>query len=312
MARLIALLENSLGTNWRDTIEWLRDQNQIPDLEARLRSGNIEGIVTDIEAAAQKFAADTHAAYVTAGQTSAEWLDGQVADKLIRFDQVNHRAVAAARNNEIRLVSNLSDEQRTTVHQVIIDGQQRGANPLEVARDIRSSIGLTASQSDAVQSYRRALESGDYGNALGRELRDGRSDRTLLAAGRDDRALTADQVDAMTERYRANFVTHRAETIARTESLRNAHEGSAEAIRQAVERGDIEAGSLTTTWNAGPMTRYARHNHHKLDGKSVKYGETFDMGDGVRMRYPGDEAGGVANNANCRCAASTRLGASYP
>ncbi len=311
MADLMALLEKTLGAQWRDVVKWLMDQNTVPDIEARIISGDIAGVVTDISEAASRFAAETHAAYVTAGRTSAEWLDSQVPDSLIRFDQVNSRAVQAAQANELKLVSGLSDEQRTTIRQVLVDGNQRGANPLEMARDIRSSIGLTPGQSDAVQSYRRALESGDFSNALGRELGDGRYDRTLRAYGRDGKSLSAEQVDAMTERYRTNFVAHRAETIARTESQRAAHQGSAEAIRQAIDRGDISADAIQREWNPGPRTRHSRTQHHssELTNQRPRYGEPFVMADGTRMMHPGDPAGGALHCANCACCESTRLSA---
>lgn len=307
MARLIALLERNLGLNWRDVVDWLRSQNELGAIEARLVGGDIAGVLSEVESAALRFAADAHHAFVTAGQTSAEWLDGKVPDKLIRFDQVNTRAVARAKANQLELVQGLVEEQRTTIRGVLVDGLTRGTNPREMARDIRSTIGLTESQASAVQSYRRALESGDYTNALGRELRDGRSDRTLLAARRDSTSLDADRVDSLVERYRTNFVAHRAEVIARTEALRAAHEGSEEAINQAVQRGDVEADQLLRTWNAGPATRYARADHQHLDGTSVKFGEAFVTRHGVRLRYPGDPQAPVSETAQCRCNVSVTL-----
>lgn len=303
MERLMALLEKQIGANWRDVIAWLQDQNDTASIEAKLAAGDIEGVVSEVDAAAAKFAADTHDAYVTAGKTAAEWLDGKVPDALIRFDQTNTRAVDRAKANEMDLVTGLVQEQREMIRNVIADGLTRGANPLDMARDIRTGIGLTPDQERAVRSYRRALEQADYANALGRELRDGRGDRSLLAAQRDDRSLPQAQIDRLVDQYRANFVTHRAETIARTEGLRAANEGASEAMRQAIDRGEVDADQLVKTWNAGPRTAHSRPMHQAMDGVSVGVLEDFTLPDGTKMPHPG--VGPVEHVANCRCVAST-------
>lgn len=243
-----------------------------------------------------------------AGQAGAEWLDSQpaLADKLIRFDAVNQRAVFAARQNELELVQGLSAETRQTVRQVITDGQRSGLNPRTIARDIRQSIGLTPTQEQHVRNYRRALEQGDFGNALGRELSSGQSDRTVRRAQRDGTALTEQQIDTAVERYRQNYVQYRAETIARTESARNVHAGIDESMRQAIERGDVEAEQLVKEWiHAG--RGHSRPAHAAMDGKTVKWGELFELPTGARMRYPHDPSAGADENANCRCTYATTL-----
>ncbi len=305
MNDLIGLLERRLGKSWIDIVDWLISQNSLGAIERALAAGNLENVVAGVEAAAAKFAAETHNTYITAGRKMSEWLDGKVSTRLIRFDEVNHVAVARAEANRLELVSGLAEEQRSTLRGIISNGAKEGTNPLELAKEIRGSIGLTPHQSDAVTSYRRALENGDYGNALGRELRDARSDRTLLAAQRDRKALAPDRIDAMTDKYRENFVTHRAETIARTEALRSANEGADDAIAQAIERGDVDRDELIKTWSSGPRTRYARPDHQKMDDVHVPWKEDFTLPDGSKMKHPGDPRGGPENTINCRCVAST-------
>ncbi len=309
MQDLIAKLERQLGVEWARIVEWMRESNPVDAIENRLRERGIAGdLVQETMAAAERFASAVNGAMSLAGQTEAKWLDGKVMDSLISYDTTNHRAVSAAKSNRYQLVREISDEQRTVVRRAVSEGVARGDNPRVIARDIRESIGLTETQSVHVTSYRRALESGDYENALGRQLSDGRSDRTIRSVRQAGGTLTPEQVDQMTERYRKNYVTFRAETISRTEALRAANDGSRELFRQAVERGDLLATDLETTWHAGPATRDARGSHQKMDGVSVMFGREFTLPDGTRMTGPGDPRGGAENNANCRCTTSTVYG----
>lgn len=315
MSALIALLERQLGLSWADIVEWLRDQNGLDAIEARLVERGIgagtltstTGILVQIETAAARYADDLHAAYVQSGQRVAEWLDDKLDDTLVRFDQTNVRAVARAQANRYELVQGLTEESEEVVRRVLSEGLATGANPRVMARELRDSIGLTPKQSEHVANYRRALAEGDYSRALRYELRDGRSDRTLRRLMRDGGELDAEQAERMVERYRANYVATRSETIARTEALRAAHEGADEAIVQAILRGDIEAGQLEAMWNAGSSTRFAREMHQEMDEVTVPFGEDFVMPDGVLMKHPGDPRGGAKHNARCRCNRSVRL-----
>lgn len=313
MERLLALVERALGKEWVGIGEYLRSlpENQLAAIEARLLAFDYTGIIAQVDEAARTFAAATQAEFARAGRAGAAWLDEQPAltDKLIRFDAANDRAVRAARRNELELVQGLTQETRETITQVIVDGQRVGLNPRAIAQDIRDSITLTPHQAKHVTNYRRALEQRDYGNALGRELRDARSDRTLARLQRDGGSLPPAKVDALVERYRANYVTYRAEVIARTESAKNVAAGLSEAYTQAVERGDVEAGQLTKEWIPGPRTKHARamHRASSLLEQRPKVNEAFVLGDGVRMAYPGDPNAPVEHLANCRCTWATTL-----
>ncbi len=302
MMRLLALVEKHLGNEWVGSVEWLRslDTNSIDEIERRLIAGDIAGVVKEVESAALRFAAETHSQYVRAAETGSKWLDDQVTDRLIRYDQTNPRAIERARRNQLELVQGMTEDARQTVRSVVVEGSRTGANPREMARDIRQSIGLTPSQEQAVRNYRRALESGDYANATGRALHDGRFKPKPGAE------LSPEQIDKMTERYRQNYIAYRAETIARTESAKNVHEGLADAYKQAIDRGDITPDQLVKEWIPGPRTQHARPTHHaaELLRQRPKMDEAFDVG-GVRMMFPGQ--GPVDETANCRCTFGTTL-----
>ena len=201
MLRLLRLVERNLGKEWVEIGDWLRGlpANQLAEIEAKLVIGDYGGLVSEVESAARTFAAATQAEYERAGRASAKWLDKQpkLAERLVRFDVTNDRAVRAAQRNELELVRGLTQEMRETIMRVVTDGQRAGLNPRQVARDIRDSITLTPHQAQHVTNYRRALEQGDYGNALGRELRDARSDSRLRRLQRDGGQLTEKQIESI-------------------------------------------------------------------------------------------------------------------
>ena len=310
MARLLDLIERHLGNGWIDLAEYLRDHNQLADIEARLEEDDIEGVIADIDVAAKQFAAETQAAYDLAGAAEANWLSDELSSPdvpvVVRFDVENWRAVERARSDDLELVRGLAEEQRANVKQILADGVQRGLNPREMAKDIRGSIGLAPIQERAVRSYRRALEDGDWSNALGRELRDARADRSLERLLRDGGQLGEERIDSLVDRYRANYLTHRAEVIARTEGLRSLHQGTEDLFCQAIDRGDVVVGQLVRIWNSA-HDRRVRRSHYAMDKQERDFGEPFESGNGVELRYPGDPDADSSEVVNCRCVVSTRF-----
>ena len=308
MSTLLALVEKHLGSEWLDVVRYLRQKNGLEDVAARIEAGDPEGAIQGVEDAAAKYATAIDAAYREAATQEAAWLDGQVETSLIRFDQANPYAVQWAEQNKLDLVRDLTTEQRDTIRQVITEGIKRGDNPLTVARDLRESIGLTPAQEQWAQNYRRALEQGDWSDALGRELSDGRTDRTVARLQRDGGAMTQEQIDTAVSRYRDNLHRMRAEAIARTEGLRALHSGSEEAIRQAIASGDVEAGSLVREWNHAGGGKHSRPGHVEMDGTQQPFGQAWtNPVTGATLRYPGDPDAGGAETVNCRCCLSTRM-----
>lgn len=313
--RLLAIVERALGAQWLDLGDYLRalPANQLDEIERRLLAYDYTGVIAQIDDAARVFATAEHEAFTQAGQTAADWLDKQpsLKDTLVRYDVANDRAVVAARRNELERVSGLTQEARLTAQRVIIDGQRAGLNPRDIARDLRDTMTLTPTQAQHVTNYRRALETGDYSNALGRELSSGHSDRAIRTAQRDGSALTPQQIDTAVNRYRDNYVAYRAETVARTESARNVHAGIAEAYQQAIDRGQVSADQLVKEWIPGPRTKDARpmHHAHELLAQRPTVTEPFKLSDGTSMMWPGDPMAGPEQVANCRCTYATTLNA---
>lgn len=308
MTRLLALIEAHLGKGWIEITDWLRDQATLDDIEQRLRNNDIAGVIEDVQQAALRFAAETHSQYLLAGRETADWLRAEFETATIHFDEASDLVVARARQNQLQYVRGLGEEQRQKINRVLYEGAVNGTNPREMARDIRDGLGLTPAQDAAVQSYRRALEQGDYTNALGRELSSGHSDRTIAAARARGEALTQGQVDTAVERYRANFVAHRAESIAHLEGMKVLHQGNDDAIRQAIDRGDVEADALEGEWNHAGHGPNSRPGHVAMQDQKRPFGQPFENPvTGIQLLYPHDPNAPISERAGCRCVRGMRL-----
>jgi hypothetical protein len=307
MQDLLALIEKTLGASWTDAVEHIRDLNTLEDIEEKLKHGDVNGAITGIEDAATAFAVDEHEAYTTAGQTAAEALDAKVDDALIRFDAKNPHATKWAEQNELDLVRDITEDQRAMLRTVHADGVAAGLNPNEVAKEMRASLGLTDAQAQIVSNYRKALEAGDFSNALGRELTDSRSDTAVAAAARDGRSLSSAQIDTMVDRYRQNWIGYRAETVARTESLRVTHQGTEELFRQAIANGDVAKADLERAWNHGHTDKNSRRGHRQMNNQKRAIGQPFDNPEtGASLMFPGDPDADASETICCACCVSVR------
>lgn len=234
-----------------------------------------------------------------------------IEDIVIGFDRTNARAVQAMRNNQLRLVSGFTEQQRRATQAALIDGIQSGANPREIARAFRDSIGLTEQQEKWVRNYERQLRGLDSA-ALSRELRDRRFDQTIRQAIDRAEPLTTAQIDKMVARYRNRALILRSETIARTEALRSAHAGIDEMYMQAIESGQLQADQLIRTWQTSLDERVrafgigSQTSHRTMHGQERLIGEPFVSGAGNQTLHP--TGFGVAlDDVNCRCLVTTRI-----
>jgi len=167
----------------------------------------------------------------------------------VRFDPSNPRVLEFARSYALDRLRQVNEATREAIRAVLVDAAQRSVPPAEVGRQLRQLLGLTDRQALAVQRFRQALATGHqeatpFLSARGRALRDARYDRRLAQPV----ALTPAQVDRMTGRYAERMVAHRAETVARTESIRMLAEGNQEAWRQAVGQGLVGGDDVVRRW----------------------------------------------------------------
>lgn len=222
------------------------------------------------------------------------------------FDATGRRALSALQTNRLRLVTAYTQQQTQATTQAIQRSILDGVNPREVARDFRDSIGLTPRQERAVANYRRLLQENRTSEALSRRLRDARFDGSIEAAGEAGKPLSEEHIERMVARYRERSLKRRAESIARTESLRALNAGQHATIQQAVDDGSIPAEMVVREWKTARDER-VRPSHAMMNGQKRGPGEPFVSGLGNLLLHPGDESAPGEDTIECRCVVVTRL-----
>lgn len=309
LERLLDDEEVRIATIFRTAISDLQDELDLDELADLIEAGRQDEAIERLQHAAERLGTASNVTFMTAGQSTAEFLARAGVGRFV-FDVVNDLAVAAMQANRLTLVREFTDEQRRATQTALLTGIEAGINPRAQARNFRQSIGLTTRQWAAVTNYRRALESVGtddraVADALSRELRDRRFDRTVRAAVARQRPLGAAKIDQMVERYTQRFIKYRSEVIGRTEALRAVHEGNEEGYRQAIANGTIDAERLRRTWSTRLDGR-ERDTHLLLNGEEKRWGEPWVTRHGA-IRYPGDPEAPAAETIQCRCALQTRI-----
>lgn len=306
---LIDQQERRIAAIFRKAIAELRSELDLDELAALLRDGRVDEALARLEYAAQQLGQASNVAFVTSGQSAAEWMQTAGLGRIV-FDQVNLYAVAAMQRNTLQMVREFTAEQRRAVHTAMTAGVTEAANPIAQARNFRDSVGLTERQWKAVENYRRALqtlgEPGSASDALSRELRDRRSDAVVARAAASGSPLSPARIDAMVRRYSERFVAYRAKVIGRTEAMRAVNQGNEEAYRQAIAAGTIRASQLEREWRTRIDTR-ERESHRLLNTEKRGWGEDWVTITGARLSYPGDPDAPAREVIQCRCALLTRI-----
>ena len=321
LRKLIDRLEPKLRKRFLSSVEQFKSARTLPQISRLLEAGQIEEALTFSDQIAGYFAGGVNEVFVAAGSNTATWLREGVG-LTVDFDQVNQAAVNAMQSNRITLIREFTNDMRGSTRTALLDGVERGLNPIEQARNFRDAIGLTEKQQSAVQNYRRLLTE-DPREALTRQLRDKRFDRTVrramgtkrdpvtglrtpLTGAEGGEPLTKAQIDKMVSRYQERFVKYRSETIARTESLRVVHEGNDQMMQQAFDSGVLDPNDVEQRWSHSGLAD-GRDFHASMHGQKRPYGKPFLSGLGNLLRYPGDSSAPASETVACGCAVTTLI-----
>lgn len=190
------------------------------------------------------------------------------AEIAIRFDLRNPFAEAYIATATAELVTLIDDETKKGVRAAVLDAFQNGIPPKKLARVIRSMIGLTARDAQAVSRYYISL------------VQEG--------------ALPQTQIDKLVAQYAAKKLMERATLIARTETIRAAAAGTQESWRQADQRGLLLSGTKRE-WIAATEDPRTCPVCRELDGQKVGLHEPFVTRAGQSYLLP-------PAHPYCRCA----------
>ena len=223
----------------------------------------------------------------------------------VDFDLLNPAVRRHMANYALDRIVQISQAQRDAIRTVLMEQSVlQGIGPRDVARSIRESIGLTPYQMNIVKGYRDELTNLDPA-ALERKLRDRRFDKTVKRAIETNTPLSADQIDAMVAAYHRRMLALRAETIARTESIRATSYGAVARAQDVLDtHPDLE---VVKVWIATDDHR-TRPTHRDLDKQEVTGMETpFRTSAGNLLRWPIDQEGSADEVINCRCSIGFRF-----
>ena len=305
LERLQSQITNRIERGFKAMVREAQDANPIADIEARLRAGDYDRLLVGIDDAADKLGIEVNTGYVQAGQKMSRAIDSQI-DAKHTFDVADEDAVGWMTDQAETLTQAMVSEQQQVARQIAEDGKARGWSTKEIAEEIRSSIGLNSQQADFIASYRNALEGGKYANALNRELADGRYDNVIERAQAGIANMTEDQIDAMVDKYRGNWVKARGEFVGNMEGQSAMNAGISQSVDQAIGTGDVDPSWVSKTWITMDDGK-VRPSHRTMDGQTVAIDDNFTSGYGVELRYPGDEDADASETANCRCLMSVSV-----
>jgi hypothetical protein len=205
------------------------------------------------------------------------------------------------RDYNFGLIQSISQNTREAIKNSVAASILDGDDYIDTAKTFKDTIGLTPKQEQVVRNYKTNLQTLDY-YALDRRLRDKRFDTTIRRAIDNNTPLTKDQIDKMVSSYRIRYIKHRAETIARTESMRAMALGEYTSGIQAANSGALDVDKTRRFWIH--MDDNRTRNHHRqipgLNSEGVAVDGTFITPLGP-LRFPRDPRGTASNTVNCRC-----------
>lgn len=319
---LLAKHEPLIRESFMRAIDEIRSSATLRVVVEALDRGDIEGAIASLQIEPAAFAELDRAlrdAYTDGGRATVGNLPvvrGPDGNRVIwRFGVRDPLAEAWLRDRSSLLITRTTEDMKVAIRQRLVTGLQLGQNPRQTALDLvgrvsRASnrrvggiIGLTSNQEAYVAAARRELLSGDakaMRNYLTRSQRDRRFDRTVAKAIRDGARLDRALVDRIVGRYSDKLLKLRGDLIGLNETMAALARSRADAIAQQIAAGKIDAQDVTKIWRHTPQ-EHPRIRHQAMNGKSVAYGEKFELPNGVRMDYPHSDDAPISETAFCKC-----------
>jgi len=304
-------LEGPIRASFLSDVLNIRSRAQIAALESAIAANNFDAVIRAIGSRPGSFNGVTDkikSSYVESGVFT---IGADVPkDYKAIFNWTNPRAEEWLRNRSSEFVKLRNGELIENVQAALQNGMARGINPRTTALDIVGRIsaqtgrrhggivGLTRPQAEYVKKAREQLENLDN-NYFSRKLRDRRYDSMVQKAIDSKTPLTKKQVNAIAGRYEDRMLKHRADMIARTESLAALNEASDESLRQVIDEGLAPKEAVKRIWrhSFGPNER---PGHLKMSGQERGVDEPFSNPDtGAILMHPGD--GPATEVVACRC-----------
>jgi len=214
------------------------------------------------------------------------------ADGLSSFDlsftDSSPRAIEYAAIRSSELITEIIENVESSIREMIANGISEGLPPRVLAQQIYDTVGLRSDQITAVSNLIDEISAAQPGDLIERFLpspgvRDISGFRAKVPTSGPTPEWTARQVSRYSEMQR----NYRAETIARTETMRSANEGQRELWGEAQSQGLIP-NNVGRIW-IGTEDERERDEHWDMNDQVVGLNEPYDP-----PIEPGEEV-------NCRC-----------
>lgn len=317
--KLLAKYEPEIRKVFLESIEKIKSRVVLKKLIAELEINNINGAIAVLDIDFTDFAQLDNIlsqTYNAGGVELADYLpalfDADGARVVIRFNARNIRAEQWLKDRSSNLITNIVNDQKISIRNVLTEGLAKGQNPRTIALDIVGRvekgkregglIGLTTQQARYVADAREELLNGRNEYFI-RLRRDKRFDSTIRTAFKEGRQLDNATVDKITGRYSSSLLKLRGDTIARTEALASLNSAKDEAFQQGLEKTSYSQQDVSKVWRSASDKR-VRDSHVSLNGQTV-YGlnAAFVSSTGAHLKFPHDSSlgAGAEDIINCRC-----------
>lgn len=304
LATLLDRAEPRVRRRFLQLVDGAETLDSLEEVAEMLRNGRVADALALTEDIGPGISASLEAAFLSAGLSAAEVVRSQT-ESLIEFNSTNARSVFALQQNRLRLVREFDRQQREAAQELLGDAFSRGLAPIEQARALKQSIGLTGNQARSVTNFRRLLEEGST-QALSRKLRDRRFDPAIRRAIRDGKPLSPEQIDRMVGRYRDRFIAFRANTIANTETVRALHMADEEMWKQAIDAGVVRPEEIKSQWFTSGLES-VRPSHRRMNRQLRPFGVPFISGNGNQLMFPGDPSAPANDTVRCHCVVAREI-----
>lgn len=290
----------------------LRASIDINALTARLEAGDVHGAMETLGIKPARFRG-LEIALIGAFEASAVWATDFIVKttrfRALVFDIREFQTDFWLRSHTREVVEAIVQDQREMASSIIRDGlgtiQPRALafeivgkrHPMTGRRE-NAFLGLTNQQAGWVRNYESEIGGATPSRAaLDRKLRDKRWDRSVEAAIRDKRPISAATQEKMAAAYKNRALRSRADLIASKEADQAAIKGQDDAYRQAQASGALDGFGVRRFW-ATVGDDHVRPTHRAVPGMNpngVAFDQPFQTPKGPAMN-PGWDF-----DPGCRC-----------
>ena len=293
--------------------ELLYDVRRIAENREKLSEKRIKAIYNTLTKDLDSFIADGYKKYADAdGRFYISYLDAQ--NERANFLMEIANSVDSVTPELRKEIMSLVDETRTLSYKGMVNALKKAQTPKEFEK-------LTKDIDVNPNVLKQAVNNNISKLTLPTVLQKHRAEiiyqiQQELNIG----LMQGDRYERMAKRIseRVNVSQSKAMNIVRTESHRNVESGFMDCAEHIQERLDGSDLIYAATWHnmgdqrvrpqqrrktkKGWVTTYSKNgaDHMKMEGQTVKAGELFNLGNGVKAKAP-SQSGVAAHDCNCRC-----------